>query len=159
MTSKSWIIIALMMCVTVDCADAAADLDLARLLAGSRTRKSAVTKIVSSGSEKVPLLLSWTRRPPASVNEYELYIGLADAFGHLKTKEAIPFLVMHISLNRFLFTDVWTRTPDEVEDRLAAVGALIQIGPESSMAVIQSYKDFKSVEVRLAAIFVVSRLA
>jgi hypothetical protein len=36
------------------------------------------------------------------VDKHKLYIGLADAFGEMKTREAIPFLIKNISLQRWL---------------------------------------------------------
>lgn len=134
------------------------DEELARLLADSNTRQSAVAKIVASGGSKVLLLLSWTRKPPVQVDESELYIGLADVFGKLKTKEAIPFLMKNISIQRWPPSpNTWMKTPQVIEARLPAAAALIQIGPEASKALIHTWEQLVGDE-RLAAIFVVSRI-
>jgi len=135
------------------------DKELARLLANASTRQSAVTSIVAGGSGKVPLLLSWARNPPTEVNENELYIGLADAFGQLQTKEAIPFLIKNIGLNRWNDVNIWLKTAQVIEERLPAAAALTRIGPEASKALIRASWDGMRPEDRLAAIFVVSRIA
>jgi len=134
------------------------DADLARMLAHTRSRDGAVASLVASGKGKIPILLSWADKPPVGINDYELDIGLAVAFGRMRVKEAIPFLIKNIGLNTFPFTDVWTRTPTAIEERLPAVLALIQIGPEASRAVIDAYPKYTAGMDRLAAIFVVSRI-
>src|SRR5258706_10925657 len=73
----------------------AGDLELAKLLSEESTRASAVRTIVASGATKLPLLLSWAEQPT-----FGLALGLADAFGELKAKEAIPFLIRHIGIIR-----------------------------------------------------------
>jgi hypothetical protein len=78
------------------------DEELARFLANRETRKSAVEAILTSTSDRGPLLLSWIQTPPALVDRGELYIGLADAFGQLRTRGAIPFLVKYIGMQRSL---------------------------------------------------------
>jgi HEAT repeat protein len=135
------------------------DRDLASLLANESTRREAVTKIVAAGSGKVSLLLSWARNPPADLNQHELYIGLADAFGQLRTKEAIPFLIKQIGLNRWRDVNTWLKTAPVIEERLPAAAALIRIGPEASKVLIRVSWDGMRPEDRLAAIFVVSRIA
>lgn len=150
-----------MNCLPV-CARGAAEQSLAHELAGDGTRENAVAKIVARGSSVVPLLLSWTRKPPADVNEHDLNVGLADAFGRLKTKEAIPFLIKNISMKRGALDDTpntWLKVPEVIERRLPAVVALIQIGPEASEAVMRASWQRPMVDdAMLAAIFVVSRI-
>ena len=104
--------------------------ELARQLADDSARATAVARIVASGSKTVPLLLSLSKKPPAQVNPYALSIGLADAFGQLKTKEAIPFLIKNISLQRGLATpNTSMKTAEVIRQRMPAIAALIQIGP------------------------------
>lgn len=134
------------------------DDDLARALANGRTRGDAEAKILASGSTKLPLLLAWTNQLPAGIYDIGFYIGLAEVLGRMKAKEAIPFLVQNIGLNSFPFTNVWTRSPEAIEERLAAVRALIQIGPDASRAVMEAYPKYTSGMDRLAAIFTVSRI-
>jgi hypothetical protein len=94
------------------------------------------------------------------VEKGALYIGLADVFGQLKTKEAIPFLVKNIGLQRgFSAPNIWMKTPQVVQERLPAVTALIRIGPEASRFLIDTFWTQLQPQDRLAAIFVVSRIS
>ena len=134
---------------------------LAVSLANDSTRQAAITSIVTSGRDKIPLLLSWTKHPPKGVAECGLRTGLEEAFGRLKTKEAIPFLLENISESRGCFgTDLapWLKDPDVIEWQLPAVGALIKIGPDASMAAMSAFPNMTDEEKRRAAIFVVSRI-
>ncbi len=102
------LIIPIMLSVAVASAWNAGDRALARRLADPQTRESAVAEVVTLGNRKVPLLLSWTRKPPGGLNfmeRWELDIGLADVFGQLKTEAAIPFLISHISMTRSMNCD------------------------------------------------------
>jgi hypothetical protein len=137
------------------------DQELARVLVDDNTRPSAVTRIVASGSVRVPLLLMWTRTPPPQLNEYEQYkleIGLAEVFGRLKTKEAIPFLIKNISLERWPRPNIWIKTPEVIEGHLPAAAALIKIGREALAALIHDSWWQKPPDDRLPTIFVVSRI-
>ena len=132
------------------------DLELARSLAKESTRQAVVARITNS---EIPLLLAWTKVPPAQVDESGLYIGLADAFGQLKAKEAIPFLIKNITLQRWLASpNTWMKTPQVIEERMPAVAALIRIGPEAAKTLIDTPGECITAENRLAAIFVVSRI-
>jgi hypothetical protein len=139
------------------------DQELARLLADIATQQTAVDRIVASGNEKVSLLISWTRTPPVDLDEFHTYIfrsGLAEVFGRLKTKEAIPFLVQNIGLKRWpLVGPVFTKAPEVVYDRMPAVAALIRIGPDALRALTDAPYRPSTLEDRLAVIFVVSRVA
>src|ERR1700722_2581682 len=88
-------------CLSV-CAQGVRDEDLARMLADPSTRTDALASVAASGQSKEPLLLSWVLSPPVGVDSFELSIGLADAFGQLRTKEAIPFLIKNISIQRWI---------------------------------------------------------
>lgn len=151
--------IAMVMGCVVVSAQEASDQELARLLANDSTRQSAVDKIVAAGGAKVPLLMSWTRTSPAQVEERGLYIGLADAFRELKTKEAIPFLIKNISLHRWHDVNIWLKTGQVIEERLPAVAALVRIGPAAAKALIAGFSKPMVAEDRLAAVFAVSRIA
>lgn len=133
-------------------------LDLAHQLADRETRNAAITELRISGEDKTPLLLAWAENAPSGIDAYQLDIGLADAFGALKAENAIPFLISQIGLNEFPYTNVWTRTPEAVLERLSAVRALIQIGPVASRAVMEAYPKYTTGHERLAAIFVVSHI-
>jgi hypothetical protein len=98
------------------------------------------------------------RNHPPGLNRTELFIGLADVFGELRTKEAIPFLIQNISLARWVRTNIWMKEPDVVQGHLPAVGALIKIGPEASKALVDIDWISKSWDDNLAAIFVVSQI-
>jgi hypothetical protein len=134
------------------------DLELARLLADGKTREYTVARIASMGIEKIPLLLSWTRKPPSGLLESELNVGLADVFGRLRTTEAIPFLIKNIALERVVPGETWTKAPEVVEFDLPAAGALIRIGPAASKAVMQACQSPMLPMDRLVAVFVVSRI-
>jgi hypothetical protein len=142
------------------CAQRTQDRRLARLLAHEGTRQGAIAEVSASGSNKVSLLLSWARNPPTGVDGYELSIGLADAFGKLKTREAIPFLIANISRRRVRYVDLspWLKTDEVIENTFPALAALVQIGPEASRALIRAARAPMPPEDRLAAIFVVSRV-
>jgi hypothetical protein len=134
--------------------------ELARQLANDSTRPSAIATILASGAAKAPLLLEWTQKPPAHVDQYGLYVGLADALGQLKTKEAIPFLIKSISRRRTRYVDFapWLKAPEVIEYTFPAVAALIQIGPDASRALIRAFQEPMLNEDRLASIFVISRI-
>ena len=130
------------------------------MLANESTRSATVAKLAASGKGRIPLLISWTRNPPAQVDKLKLYVGLADTFGQLKATEAIPFLISNISLRRWAFDgpNTWLKTPAVVKERLPCILALIQIGPEASRALMNAYPHGMMDEDRLAAIFVISRI-
>jgi hypothetical protein len=158
MRFTTWFVLALASGCPLVAAQGVTDRELARQLAKSATRQTAVASIVASGSAKLPLLLSWTRNSPQGVDKAELYLGLAEAFGGLRTKDAIPFLMKNISMQRFPSSpDVWMKTTDVIEERLPAVSALIQIGPEASRALMQAFPSMEGAD-RLAAIVAVSRI-
>lgn len=133
--------------------------ELARRLADVVYRREAVAQIVAAPSLYVPVLLSWSKNPPSGVPQVELYFGMAQVFGELKTKEAIPFLIKNISVRPILANgNTWMKAAPTIEARLPAVGALIKIGPDASKALIQAYSQLMTAEDRLAAIFAVSRI-
>jgi hypothetical protein len=133
---------------------------LAHDLADETTRQAAVASIVSVGRDEIPLLLRWAETLPARVDEEQMRIGLADAFGELCANDAIPFLIRNISLRRTGVVDLspWLKTPEHVIETFPAVAALIKIGPEASRALIRAWTGPMKAEDRVAAIFVVSRL-
>lgn len=134
------------------------DLDLARRLANPYTRQDAVHKIVALGSAKTPVLLAWAANCPEGLDHTEPSIGLADIFGELKTKDAIPFLIQNISLGRWVRPNIWMKTPEVVLGHLPAAAALIKIGPDASNALINTNWLSLPLEDHLAAILVVSRI-
>jgi hypothetical protein len=133
------------------------DEELARQLANSSTRRAAIGAILTSAGDKVPLLLSWAQTPPAGVDRLELYIGLADAFGELRTKEAIPFLIKYIRMPRSLGRpNIWLKSEEAIEGEFPAVHALIRIGFIASKALTKA--PLRAADERLAAIFAVARI-
>jgi hypothetical protein len=147
---------------TAGCAaQSAGDRELASMLANDGTRAAAVTQILASGTNKVPVLLSWTSTTPAQVDKYGLSVGLADVFGGLKTKEAIPFLIKNISRRRvrYVYLAPWLKTDQVILNTFPALAALIQIGPAASRALIRAASGPMSPEDRSAAVFAVSRIA
>jgi hypothetical protein len=133
---------------------------LANSLATDTTRDTAVASVVAAKQAKVALLLSWTRKRPDHVTACGLYTGLADAFGQLKTQEAIPFLIKNIALHRSCVDLApWLKAPVVTEWALPSVGALIRIGPNASRAVMAAFDAMSVEEERRAALFVVSRIS
>jgi hypothetical protein len=155
--SRAWIIILMIAVCRPLFGQSTTDQDLARGLA-SDARQATVAEVVSSGGAKVGLLLSWTQTPPPHVKRDRLYVGLADVFGQLKTKEAIPFLIKNITLQRWLEANTWLKSAEVIEERLPAVAALVLIGPEASKALIRASWGPMTSEERLATIFAVSRI-
>jgi HEAT repeat protein len=133
--------------------------ELARDLAAPAKRDATVARVVELGRGQVPLLLSLAGNPPPDIDVIELDIGLSKAFGKLKVKEAIPFLIRNINIAQKYPSNVWTRAPESILARLPAVVALIQIGPEASKALMESPWGGLNSDDRLAAIFVVSRIS
>ncbi len=141
--------------------------ELARRLANDATQRAAVEQVVALGDKKVPLLLSWAKNPPVDLGggfgELDLYSfrgGLADIFGQLKVKDAIPFLIQNISLHRWPSAGVvWMKAPTVIEDRMPAINALIRIGPDALDALLNEPDGPLSSEDRLARLFVVAKIA
>ena len=81
-----------------DAANARNGKELALRLADPATQDRAVAEVMARGSVDIPLLLSWTRKPPLVPDESALWRAMARIFGGLRVTEAIPFLIKHISL-------------------------------------------------------------
>jgi hypothetical protein len=134
--------------------------DLATRLATPELRETAVKEIAKSGSKDLPLLLAWSETPPPGVDEWELRVGLADAFGALRAKDAIPFLIKNVGLERYFVRQAfWTKADSVIERQLPAVAALIAIGPEGSKALIAAQWAKMSPAEHIAAIYAVSKIA
>lgn len=135
--------------------------ELARRLADSAARGEAVRWVVELGRDKVPTLLEWTRRAPVSVNKYQLFLGMADVFAELKTREAVPFLIKNIGLDRFTPFEgpVWLKAPQVIEERRPAAAALIQIGPDAAPAIMTAFWITADSEDRALMVFVIGRIA
>ena len=131
---------------------------LAVALANPDARTRTVEDIVSSGRTDVPLLLELARRPPRGVDRSELYIGLAEVFGRLRVREALPFLIANISLGIERAPNIWLKTDRAIAERMPAVAALIRIGPAASLAVMNAWAGPMTDADRLAAIFVVGQI-
>src|ERR1700682_1537180 len=156
---STYIIAAAAACRMLASAQDANDENLARLLANKDTRRGTVIAILMSTSSRVPLLLSWTQNLPARVDRQELYIGLADAFGQLRTKEAIPFLIKYIDMERSMpRPNIWLKNEVAIAKELPAVGALIRICPPASKPLIETPLAQLPPGDRLATIFAVARI-
>jgi hypothetical protein len=141
----------------------ASDLELARLLANPDTRHRAVYDIVMSGHADLPALLSLARDPPDEVDKDGLFVGLADVLGRLRAKDAIPFLIENINLQRYTpaHPNVWIKSDEVILERLPAVVALIRIGPDASRAVIREpwgSRPRDDLDDHVAAVFVVAHI-
>ena len=134
--------------------------DLATRLATPELREGAVESISDSSGRNLSLLLLWGETPPGGVNPIYLNIGLAEAFGKLRAREAIPFLVRNITLDVTGLSDnIWMKADSVIERRLPAVSALIAIGPDASKALIASPLSEMPLDAHIAAVFVISRIA
>jgi len=135
------------------------DEELARLLASEKTRVMTIQTLVTSGRSRIPLLLSWTERPPTGIDRMALYIGLCDAFGELRVIEAIPFLISHMSLRRVqMRPNIWEKEETAIEEHLVAAGALIKIGAAASNALIAIPLEQRQPVDRLTSIFIIARI-
>ncbi len=102
---------------------------LALALTTGHDRPAAIQEVLRSPTKSLPLLLEWTTKPP-SVNHDRLYPVMAELFGRLQAREAVPFLVSKILVNDLPGPGyVWAGTADEVLGRLPAAKALVRIGP------------------------------
>jgi hypothetical protein len=131
-------------------------------LSDSGTREAAVSEIVAAGHDKVPLLLSWTSRPPDVINPlrmFQLKIAMAEVFGQLKVLEAVPFLIDNLNLQAIPASNIWTKNPDAIMSRLPAVAALISIGRGARPALFEAFNKPSMPDDRLAMTFVLSRTA
>src|SRR5580692_9171920 len=75
--------------------------DLATRLAAPELRDVAVKEVAAAGGKDLLLLLNWSETPPKGIAEWELRVGLADAFEALRAKDAIPFLIKNVGLERY----------------------------------------------------------
>lgn len=137
---------------------------LAGALANENTRQSAVDQVAASNGKQVPLLLSWAQSPPAGVDAYGLDAGLADVFGRLRTKKAIPFLVSHITVFRsraYIYYKERIISVDrtaQVESNMPAAAALIRIGREALAPLYKAYYEPTTSDERCALLLVINRI-
>jgi hypothetical protein len=151
--------------IGVASAQTAAERDIAERLTRPDSRRSAVQQVAAAQGRWLPVLLSWARNPPDSIQKagahsmHEFQIGLADVFGEIRAKEAIPFLIEHISIERVGLASLWSKTPEVIDERLAAAAALIRIGPEAARAITDAFwTTGMPGRDHFAAIYVVSRI-
>jgi len=160
MPSKALIVTAILAGFVAASAQPASDQELAIRLAHEGTRRSAVADIVAAGNRIVPLLMSWTQKPPSEVDKYDLYIGLADAFAEMKTRESIPFLIKNLSLRRTGIVDFapWLKAPAVIESTFPTAAALIAIGPGAADALMRAARGPMLPEERTIAIFIITQM-
>jgi len=141
-------------------AQAPSNRELVKLIEDDSTRDAAVQKIVASGNSKARELLEWTQGAPKDVNTYRLYLGLAEVFGQLRMREAIPFLIRNITLEIWPQSpNIWMKSPSAIRGRMPAVSALIEIGKAASLALINEPLEGMPPDRRLATMFVVGQVA
>ena len=116
------------------------EINLARSLADEHKRAATIQRLAASGgSEEIKMLLKWTEKPPQGVSARDLYFGMIEAFGRLRTRQAIPFLIRHINLRHLQTGNLWMRTDDVVIEWSPAIQALLAIGPEAIPALSKAY--------------------
>lgn len=124
---------------TVLCWVGADETQFARRLADPNRRQAAIAQILQHAKELEPTLLRWAEQAPRDIEAGDLYLGLIEAFGRLGTAKAIPFLIDHIEL-RFPPSVTGALTPKSMASEWPAVTALVRIGPQATMPLIQAYR-------------------
>ncbi|MCX6613127.1 MAG: hypothetical protein NTW74_20030 [Acidobacteria bacterium] len=104
-------------------------------------------------------LLDLAERPSNEIRHLKLKVGLADAFGKLRAKAAIPFLIQNLGLERGWDMNTSLKSEEVILERRAAVAALVQIGAEAVPALISAHRVMTNREDRQMAIFALSRIA
>jgi hypothetical protein len=114
---------------------------------------------VDSGGKDLALLLSWSETPPPGVGRYQLNLGLIEAFGKLRAKESIPFLIRWMNLDSTgLSENIWMKSASLVESHLPVIDALIAIGPDASKALSDAWDKMPPV-LQIEALLIISRIA
>jgi hypothetical protein len=116
-------------------------LALARSLSSlSGERAEAVKRVIGSPEEALPYLIAWTKKPPEGKEPGNSFLKLSmiEIFGQLRTKEAIPFLVSHISCDLNVMNTVWMGGPERMASSLPAVKALLRIGPDATPELLRA---------------------
>lgn len=140
--------------------------EVLRQLESPESRERFLSRISPQDKDLERLLLKISESPSGQnenrIDHYNLHVGLADAFGRLGTKEAIPWLIANITLWRYgLPANIrrWQHPSQDLEGAFPAVRALARIGPEALDALIQSYYSKPlNIETRLAIVFASSRI-
>ncbi|GEM_PF-5375563 len=93
-------------------------------------RERAINMVTRSPDRYLPLLLEWTRNPPPGIGlgSTNFDVSLAEIFGRLRTTEAVPFLIDHITVVGGASASIWNRRIEIIEKNLPAIHALVEIG-------------------------------
>ncbi len=129
---------------------------LARLLANDKTRVRAIDKIVRRAKDLEPVLLGWTKGLPPGVDKYNLYFGLMEAFGRLRSKDAIPFLVDNIDWRYPVAA--WHKGREAIIANSPAIAALLSIGPDATVPLMKAYNRPLTPDERMAVVFTLAQL-
>lgn len=132
---------------------------LADLLSNEKTRGEAVAELSPADPLVLKTLLDLAERPSNEIRHLKLKVGLADAFGKLRAKAAIPFLIQNLGLERGWDMNTSLKSEEVILERRAAVAALVQIGAEAVPALISAHRVMTNREDRQMAIFALSRIA
>jgi hypothetical protein len=132
---------------------------LADLLSNEKTRGKAIAELSASDPLVLKTLLDLAERPSNEIRHLKLKVGLADAFGKLRAKAAIPFLIQNLGLERGWDVNTSLKSEEVILERRAAVAALVQIGAEAVPALIGAHRVMTNREDRQMAIFALSRIA
>lgn len=137
---------------------ARSDFELARQLASRELRSEVLRTLERGDLETERALLRILEGPPAYIDAHEMKVGLADAFGVLRTRAAVPFLIQNISMERWRDMNTTLKSPAVLLERWPAARALIGIGPPALEQLFRAYSASMSSQDRLALIFVVARI-
>ena len=129
---------------------------LAKALCSSKPgeRRATIEAVVASTGPALPWLLAWAKCPLDSawvkckdgpplvyrVDPWSLFWPMAEIFGRLRVKEAIPYLIENI----WIGNGPIRKDDPELHTQSPAIHALLQIGPDATPALLQALRKWPS---------------